>query len=125
MTAAIDHAVVAFNQGNMKAWVAACASPALAIDDIPPYRWSGSTACAEWASAYAANIKQNGITGGMVTLGTAWHVTVNGNNAYAIYPATYTYRQHGRPMKLAGIFTFALQKSSSGWLIAAWSWADH
>ena len=125
VTAAINHAVAEFNQGNMKGWVAACASSAAIIDDFPPHTWQGPNACGDWASAFTANMKQNGITGGMVTLGTAWHVTVTGAHAYAVYPATYTYKQHGKSMKDSGTFALVLQQTSGGWLIAAWSWAAH
>lgn len=125
VTAAINHAVAAFNRGDMKSWAAACASPASIIDDFPPHAWNGSTACSDWVGAYSANTKQSGITGGMVTLGTPWHLTVTGDRGYAVYPATYTYKQHGKPMKEAGVFTMALQKSSARWLITAWAWADH
>ncbi len=125
VSAAVDRAVAAFNQGNMKAWAASCASPASIVDDFAPHSWQGPTACADWASAYAVYSKHMGITGGVVTLGTAWHLTVNGNHAYAVYPATYTFKQHGKPMKEAGVFTLALQKGSAGWLISGWAWAQH
>ena len=125
VTAAINHAVAEFNQGNMKGWVASCSSSAAIIDEFPPYTWQGRNACADWVSAFEANVKQNGITGGMVTLGTAWHVTVTSEHAYAVYPATYTYQQHGKSMKESGTFALVLQKTSAGWLIAAWSWAAH
>ncbi len=125
VTAAINHAVAEFNQGNMKGWIASCTSSAAIIDEFPPHAWQGPNACADWASAFTANAKQNGITGGMVTLGTAWHVAVTGEHAYAVYPATYTYKQHGKSMKESGTFALVLQRTSTGWLIAAWSWAAH
>lgn len=126
VTAAVNHAVAAFNKGDMQAWVASCASPAAIIDEFPPHTWQGATACADWASAYAAFDKKSGVTGGMVTLGTPWHVTVTGTHAYVVYPATFTYKQNGKPMKESGsIFTLVLQKGSTGWLISAWCWAQH
>lgn len=125
VTAAINHAVADFNQGNMKGWIASCTSSAAIIDEFPPHTWQGPNACADWVSAFEDNVKQNGIRGGMVTLGTAWHVTVTGEHAYAVYPATYTYQQRGKSMKEFGTFALVLQKTSAGWLIAAWSWAAH
>ena len=125
VSAAVNRAVAAFNQGDMKAWEASCASPASIVDEVRAAQLAGCGGVRDWARAYAAYAKENGITGGMVTLGTAWHLTVSGNHAYAVYPATYTFKQHGKPMKEAGIFTLAFQKSSAGWLISGWAWAQH
>jgi ketosteroid isomerase-like protein len=124
--AAVNHAVAAFNKGDMKAWMASCASPASIIDDFPPHNWQGPTACADWASSYAAYSKKNGITNGIVTLSTPWHVAVTGAHAYVVCPASFTYKQNGKPMKESGsIFTLALTKTAAGWLIAGWTWAQH
>ncbi len=125
VSAAVNHAVTAFNQGDMKAWAASCASPASIVDEFAPHSWQGPAACSDWASAYAVYCKHVGITDGMVTLGPAWHLTVTGNHAYAVYPATYAFKQHGKPMKESGIFALAFQKSAAGWLISGWAWAAH
>lgn len=126
VTAAVDHALAAFNQGNIKAWVAACDSPALIIDDFPPHSWQAPAACADWASAYTAFSMKNKINDGIVTLGTPWQLAVAGNRAYVVYPATFTYKRHGKRVKETGsVFTLVLHKTSSGWLISAWSWAAH
>jgi|HubBroStandDraft_5_1064220.scaffolds.fasta_scaffold00032_39 hypothetical protein len=124
--AAINHAVIAFNKGDMKTWIAACASPASIIDNFPPHEWQGPTACADWANAFAAYNKKNGITNGMVTLSTPWHVVVTGARAYVVTPASFTYKQHGKQMKESGaIFTLALMKIAAGWVIVGWAWAQH
>ncbi|MGA2760756.1 MAG: hypothetical protein ABSF08_10605 [Candidatus Cybelea sp.] len=124
VTAAIDHAVAAFNKGDMNAWVAACDSPASIIDDFAPYKWQGSRACADWASAYAVSSKKNGITDGVVTLGTPWHVLIDGEHAYAVYPATFTYKQRGKPKKDNATFALTMTNTRSGWLISEWAWSD-
>jgi SnoaL-like domain len=122
----INHAIAAFNKGDMKTWTAACASPASVIDDFPPHSWQGPTACADWASSYAAFSKKNGISNGIVTLGTPWHVAVTGAHAYVVCPASYTYQQNGKPMKESGsIFTLVLTKAATGWLVTSWAWAQH
>jgi hypothetical protein len=123
--ATINGAVAAFNKGDMKAWAAACAPSTAIIDDFPPNAWSGPGACADWWSAFAATNKKNDMTPGAVTLGTALHVVVTGSHAYTVFPATYTYKIKGKPAKDSGIFTIVLTKMPAGWLIAAWSWAQH
>ena len=123
-TAALTQAIRAFNHGDLKVWAAMCDSPAVAIDDFPPHLWQGTTACADWARAFTAMTKQQGITPGVVTLGAPWHSAVTGNRAYLVYPVTFRYRLKGKPMIDAGVFTFVMNKTASGWRIAAWSWAD-
>ncbi len=124
VTATIEHAVVAFNKGDMNAWAAACDSPASIIDDFSPFKWQGSRACADWASAYTANAKKNGITNGVVTLGTPWHVLVDGEHAYVVYPATFTYKQRGKPKTDNATFALTMTNTRSGWLISEWAWSD-
>lgn len=124
-TAAVGRALAAFNRGDLKAWAASCTSPASVIDDFPPHTWQGATACADWSSAYAQYCKQNGVTDGIVMLGTPWHVAVTGNHAYLVYPATFTYKMHGKPIKESGaVFTLVLTKTLGTWRIAAWTWAQ-
>ncbi len=124
--ATVHQFVDGFNKGDVKSALAACASPASIIDDIPPHEWHGPTACSDWSSAYNANAKKNEITDGIVTLGTPWHVDVTGGRAYVVVPVTYTYKQKGIPVTESGsIFTVALKKVAAGWRITAWAWAQH
>lgn len=121
----IRRVAMAFNQGNLKAFAALCDSPASVLDDIPPHRWTGATACADWASALLADNKKNDITNATVIFGTPWHVEVTGNVAYVVVPATLTFNQKGKPVREAGsVFTVVLRKSASGWLMSSWAWAD-
>src|ERR1700736_568009 len=84
--ATVHQFIDGFNKGDAKTALAACASPASIIDDVPPHEWHGPTACADWANDYSADAKKNGITDGIVTLGTPWHVAVTGNRAYVVVP---------------------------------------
>lgn len=124
--ATVHQFVDGFNRGDTKTGLAACASPASVIDEFPPHEWQGPAACANWANAYAADAKKNGVTDGIVTLGTPWHVDVTGDRAYVVVPATYTYKQSGKPVAEHGsIFTVALRKTAAGWRITGWAWARH
>jgi ketosteroid isomerase-like protein len=123
--ATIQGFVAAFNAGDSKAVLATCATPAVIIDDFPPHVWQGPTACADWVSAYANDAKKNGITDGLVKLGKPWHVVVTGDRAYAVIPATYTYKLRGKPVTESGsIITLSLEKLAS-WQITGWAWAQH
>ena len=124
VTAAIDHAVAAFNKGDMNAWVAACDSPASIIDDFAPYKWQGSPGLRRLGQCVRRQLKKNGITDGVVTLGTPWHVLIDGEHAYAVYPATFTYKQRGKPKKDNATFALTMTNTRSGWLISEWAWSD-
>jgi len=114
-----------YNKGDVKAEVATCASPASIIDDFPPHHWQGATACADWAKAYTGYGKANGIAGGHVALAAPSHVTVDGNSAYAIFPANYTFTQKGKPQSVPhSVWTVALAKQVAGWRIVGWTWSD-
>jgi ketosteroid isomerase-like protein len=128
--AVIHQFVDGFNKGDMKAALAVCASPASIIDEFAPHHWDGPNACADWARDLAAANAKAGVTGGIVTLGRAWILNVtgdrNGNYAYVVIPASYSYRVHGTAAKeLGSVFTLALKTTPAGWRIVAWSWSEH
>ncbi len=114
------------NQNDLAKSVAACAPTAAIIDDIPPHEWQGPTACADWARGFQAGVKQAGWTDLVLMLGTPRHIDVDGDSAYVVAPASFTYRQNGKTGGESGsIWTFALRKLGAGWRIAGWSWAKH
>ena len=115
-----------FNKGDVKTMVAACADQTSIIDEFPPHEWHGAGACAQWASDFDADAKKNGITDGVVTLGTARHVDVTGDRAYLVIPANYKYKQKGKALEEVGsTITLALQRGAAGWRVTGWSWAKH
>jgi ketosteroid isomerase-like protein len=124
--AAVNKFVDSFNKGDVKAVAAACTEEASILDEFPPYEWHGAGACAKWTAAYDADAKKNGITDGIVTLGTPRHVAVSADRAYVVVPANYKFKQNGKPVQEIGsTLTVALQNTSAGWRITAWSWAKH
>lgn len=125
-TAIVHAAGAAFNRGDLKAFAALCDSPAYIIDDFAPHQWDGPDACANWANALAANMKQSKITNAVVVFGTPWHAVVTGSVAYVVVPATLTYSQKGKPVKESGsVWTVVLRKTPNGWRITSWTWAQH
>ena len=115
-----------FNKGDVKSAVAACAAQTSIIDEFPPHEWHGDGACMNWANDYDADTKKNGITDGVVTLGTPKYVDISGDRAYVVIPSNYIFKKKGkRVAEIGSMFTFALQKESAGWRITGWSWAKH
>jgi hypothetical protein len=114
------------NTGNIKAALATCAARTSIVDEFPPHEWQGPTACSDWAHAFAAANKSQGIADGKVTVGKPWRVDVTVGRAYVVAPATYSYTQHGKRILESGsVFTVALQKTAGGWRITGWAWAAH
>jgi len=122
--ATVHKFVDGFNKGDTRMELSACTAQSAVIDDFPPHVWQGS-GCANWVRDYAAMTKKQGITNGIVTLGTPRHVDVTGDRAYVVVPTIFTFKQHGKPVTESGAtFTLALQKLASGWRITGWAWAD-
>ena len=112
-----------FNNGNSN-WVQLCADQVSIIDEFPPYTWSGSGACSQWGKDYDADAKKNSVTNPSVWFGTAKHLDITGDRAYVVLPASYSYKQNGKPVKEAGAtLTIAFQKSGNSWHITAWTWS--
>lgn len=124
--ATVHQFVDAFNRGDSKTMLAACATQASIIDEFPPHEWEGPNACEDWATANAAENKNDGVTNPIVTLGTPWHVSVTRDRAYVVVPATYTYKVNGKPAsEHDSIFTVALRRLAAGWRITGWAWSRH
>ena len=116
----------AFNKGDTKTLVAACADQTSILDEFPPHEWHGAGACAKWISDFDADAKKNGITDAAVTLHDPWHVDITADRAYAVIPVNYNFKQKGKPVSEVGsILTIAMQKSQSGWRLTGWAWAKH
>ena len=112
-----------FNKGDTKTALAACADQTSIIDEFPPHEWHGAGACSTWANDFDADAKKNGITDGIVALGSPRHVDIMGDRAYVVVPASYTFKQKGKLVKETGsTLTVALQKGAAGWRMTGWAW---
>src|SRR5678815_3570006 len=59
--------VDAFNKGDAKGAVAACADAVAIVDEFAPFVWHGVGACATWMKDFDADATRRGVTDGMVT----------------------------------------------------------
>ena len=113
-----------FNTGDVKGALATCASPAVIIDELPPYLWQGPTACADWANDYDADAKKKGITDGFVKASRPTHVEITGDRAYVVVPTAYTFKRNGKKVSQTGsTMAVTLRKGADGWKITGWAWA--
>lgn len=93
------------------------------VDELPPFAWHGATAFQSWSSALQAEVKKDGITEPKVTLGGPARVERDGDQAYVVVPATYSFKQGGKAMREAAHMTFVMKKDAGGaWLIHGWTW---
>ena len=126
VTAAVHQYFDNLDPAKLQTSLSMCDSNVSILDEFPPHEWHGASACADWFKAWGAYNEKNGITDPAAALGTAWSVDVNGDRAYFVSPATYSYKQHGKSVNEAhAVFTAALRKTTAGWRITAWSWSRH
>src|SRR5215471_15752694 len=103
--------------------LAMCDSHVSVLDEFPPYEWHGPTACADWWKALNVYNEKSGVTDGDAPLGTPWTVDVTGDRAYFVAPMTYTFKQHGKPVKETASFAVSLKRTPSGWRITGWAFS--
>ena len=108
---------------KLQAALAMCDSQVSIVDEFPPHEWHGPTACEDWWKGLLAYNEKNGITEGIATVGAPLTVDVNGDHAYFVAPATYTYKQHGTAVKETASFTAALRRTQAGWRITGWTYS--
>jgi ketosteroid isomerase-like protein len=124
LMAPIQKFIDSFNKGDMAGAAATHAKAAdlVIIDEVSPYLWRGAQALDAWSADLASDAKKQGITDQMVTIKAATRVETNGDQAYVVVPAVYTFKQGGAAMREAAQMTFVLKKGASGWLIHGWTW---
>lgn len=125
VTAVVKEYLAEMNQGAVDKFVRLCAPQTIIIDDFPPHTWQGPTACTDWLNAFASFDTRKEISPRAVTIGKPWRVSVNGDNAYVVVPATYKYTEGGKPVTESdSVWTLALQKGPDGWRIKGWAWGQ-
>lgn len=123
VTAAVHRYVDNLGDKTEQIALAMCDSYVSILDEFPPHEWHGPQACAEWWDALGTYNDKNGITDGDAVLGTPWTVDVSGDRAYFVAPMTYTFKQHGKPVKESAAFAVALKRTQAGWRITAWAYS--
>jgi ketosteroid isomerase-like protein len=123
IAATISQFVTAFDKGDIKAAAATHDLDHLIIvDEVAPYVWKGPKAFDGWLHDLTASDAKAGIAGESVAISAPSRIEVDGDNAYAVVPATYSFKDHGAAMHEPAQMTFALHKGAAGWKITAWTW---
>jgi hypothetical protein len=115
-----------FNKDTAKSALATCADETSIIDDIPPYVWLGSGACARWLNVLIAESEKSAVTDISSMLLKPRHVLVTADRAYVVVPINFAFKLDGKVTKETGsVLTAALQKVPAGWRITAVAIAEH
>jgi ketosteroid isomerase-like protein len=112
----------AFNKGDVTAAKALHVAAPTIIDEVAPHSWSGLKAFDSWMADLGKSEAAEGKTDGQVAISAPTREVVSGDTAYVIVPSTYTYKQKGGRLREVAQMTFVLNKTASGWKIAAWVW---
>src|SRR6186713_1605024 len=84
------------NKGDTRTAIAACAPETAIVDEFPPHEWHGEGTCAKWVALLQAYNKKIGLTEPIVTLKPTRRVDVNGDSAYVVVPADFTFKENGK-----------------------------
>ena len=122
--APIKQFIDAFNKGDMATAAATHTTDAdlAIIDEVPPFAWRGAQAFKAWGAALDADSKKRGITESAVTISAPTRTEIDGDQAYVVVPAVYTFKEKGVAMKESAHITVVLKKGAKGWLIHGWTW---
>jgi len=112
----------ALHAGDSKAAKNFLTARTVILDDVAPYYWAGANAFDRWQADLAKASAARGMSEEDAALGAPTRVEISGDRAYAILPATHTFKMKGRVMREAAQLTFILAKDTAGWKITSWTW---
>jgi len=112
----------ALHAGDSKAAKNFLTARTVILDDVAPYYWAGANAFDRWQADLAKAGAARGMSEEDAALGAPTRVEISGDRAYAILPATHTFKMKGRVMREAAQLTFILAKDTAGWKITSWTW---
>jgi ketosteroid isomerase-like protein len=119
----IDALVMAVNSGDFATALTSFTEAPVIIEDLPPYRWSGSSAPSEWLNAMGTNAASLGVTSVVMETQEPSRVELQGDRAYIIVPGHLRLETGGPPLTADGMLTFTLEKAESRWLIDTLVWS--
>ena len=123
VTAEINAFIGAVNTGDFKAAAATHVDAPSIVDEFPPHHWQGPTAFNDWLADFGKDSAARKVTDSKLKPHSAKRLIVEGDHAYVVMPTDYTFKQNGKTMAEYGTITYALDKTTTGWRIAAWAFS--
>ena len=119
---AISQFSAALHAGDSKAAKTFLTAHTVILDDAAPYYWAGANAFEDWQADLAKASAARGMMEEDADLGAPTRVEVSGDHAYAVLPATHSFKLKGRLMREKAQLTFILVKDAAAWKITSWTW---
>jgi ketosteroid isomerase-like protein len=119
---AISQFSAALHAGDNKTAKTFLTGHTVILDDAAPYYWAGANAFEDWQADLAKASVARGMTEEDAALGAPSRVEVSGDHAYAVLPASHSFKIKGRLMREKAQLTFVLVKNASAWKIESWTW---
>jgi hypothetical protein len=120
----VQQFVESMNKGDLASAVAACGDEMSIIDNVPPYQWHGQGACEKWAGSVETDATKKGFTDVVFKIGEATRFAIRNDHAYAVLPASYMFKEKGKPGRVEGTLTAALQKDPTGWHMIGFAFSE-
>jgi len=111
------------NKNDMKTAAAAYTASPVIFDEFAPYHWSGPTAFADWGTDFGKDAAAHAVTGPKLVIGKARRIRIEGDRAYVVVPADYSFKAKGKTVMEHAQMTYTLDKTSTGWKIAGWAFS--
>lgn len=112
------------NKGKIESAIASCSEQMVIIDNVAPYRWHGSDACADWADAQDAFARARGISNLIFRLGEITRFELDGTHAYAVIQASYSFQLDGQSALVRGTLTAAMEATGTGWMMSGFAFSE-
>ena len=86
--------------------------------------WSSSAAARPSRASQEADSTKKGLSDIVFKIGEATRFAIHNDSAYAVLPASYTFKEKGKPGRVEGTLTAALQKTPTGWHMTGFAFAE-
>jgi ketosteroid isomerase-like protein len=115
--------VDAVNRGDEGSALASLTADVTIVEDLPPFRWHGPAAGAEWLGGMFENAQRLGISSIFMEPGRVIRIEIEDPHAYAVVEGQLRYGGAGPPLHADGVITFALVRKDGEWMINALVWS--
>ena len=123
LLAPIDVLVAAMNRSDDRSIAALMTRDAVIIDEVAPYRWTGSQAEEHWSHDDGLLIGKRGVSASHSARGKPTFVHRDATHAYVIVPLAYDYTRGRKRQHETGLWTIVMAKMGHGWRIAVLGFA--
>jgi ketosteroid isomerase-like protein len=112
-----------FNKGDIAGAKATHLDDVSIVDEVAPHEWHGPGAFDAWVAALSATATATGQTKEQVVIGDNIRTQIDGDTAYVVMAAVFTYDLKGTPTVEPAQMVFALRNGAGGWKISGWAWS--